>query len=133
MTMSPQYANRIETSALFLSGLCVVHCIGLPLLFLVVPVFANVFAFPDAFHAYALLLAVPLSLTSLIYGASQHRSFTPLAIGTFGLLLMAVALSEKYHHAEVILTLLGASSVALAHLSNWRRRTRCAVAPGGRN
>ncbi len=131
--MPPHYANRIETSALFLSGLCVVHCIGLPILFVVVPVLADIMALPDAFHAYALVMALPLSLASLIYGARQHRSFAPLAIGTIGLLLMAIALTDKYHQAEVILTMLGATGVILAHISNWKRRTRSAVASGSRN
>jgi MerC mercury resistance protein len=125
MTMSPQYANRIETSALFLSGLCVVHCLGLPLLFLALPILANAFALPEAFHFYLILLALPLSLTSLIYGARQHKSFMPLAIGALGLLVMAAALTEKYYNEEVLLTVFGATGLALAHIFNWRRRSQC--------
>tara|TARA_R110002033_G_scaffold54019_4_gene102388 strand:+ start:4122 stop:4517 length:396 start_codon:yes stop_codon:yes gene_type:complete len=128
--MSPQYANRIETSALFLSGLCVVHCLGLPLLFLAMPLLANIFALPEAFHFYLILLALPLSLTSLIYGVRQHRSFMPLAIGTLGLCLMAAALTEKYYNEEVVLTVFGATSLALAHIYNWKRRSRCASNKG---
>lgn len=126
----PQYTNRLETSALFLSGLCVVHCLGLPLLLVAIPALANVLALPEVLHFYIVLLALPLSLSVLAYGACQHKSFIPLAVGAGGLLSMAVALTAKYHSDEVILSSIGAIVVAFAHISNWQRRSRCIADSG---
>ncbi|OAN98754.1 hypothetical protein A8B75_19635 [Sphingomonadales bacterium EhC05] len=125
--MPPQYTNRFETSALLLSGLCIVHCIGLPLLLVAIPALANVLALPETVHFYIVLLALPLSLSVLAYGTCQHRSFIPLAVGAAGLLSMTVALTATYHSDEIILSSIGAIVVAFAHINNWKRRSRCAV------
>lgn len=126
----PQYANRFETSALLLSGLCVVHCLGLPLLLAAIPVLANVLALPEAVHFYIVLLALPLSLSVLAYGTCQHKSFIPLAAGAAGLLSMTIALTAIHHSDEIILSSVGAIVVAFAHINNWKRRSRCAADAG---
>ncbi len=128
--MTPQHTNRLETSAVLLSGLCVVHCLGLPLLLAAIPALANVLALPEAVHLYIVLLALPLSLSVLAYGTCQHKSVIPLAVGAAGLLSMTVALTAKYHNDEIILSSIGAIIVAFAHINNWKRRARC-VADGG--
>ncbi|MEP3782576.1 MerC domain-containing protein [Parasphingorhabdus sp.] len=128
--MLPQYTNRFETSALLLSGLCVIHCLGIPLLLAAIPALANVLALPEAVHFYIVLLALPLSLSVLAYGACQHRSVIPLAVGAAGLLSMTVALTAKHHSDEIILSSIGAMIVAFAHINNWKRRSRCAADSG---
>lgn len=125
--MLSHYTNRFEASALLLSGLCIVHCLVLPLLLVALPAFATVLILPEEFHLYIILLAVPLSLAVLIYGTCQHGSFLPLAFGAAGLLSMTVALTVKYHSGEVILTSIGAIVLACAHINNWLRRSRCAA------
>ncbi|MEP2990338.1 MAG: MerC domain-containing protein [Parasphingorhabdus sp.] len=125
--MSPQYANRLESSALFLSGLCILHCLGLPLLFAALPALSTVLELPEVFHFNLVVTALPLSLTVLAFGMHQHRSLTPLVIGAMGLLSMMAALTEQFHSNEVILTVVGATGLALAHIANWRRRSLCAA------
>ncbi len=126
----PQYANRLETSALLLSGLCLMHCLGLPLLLAALPALATVLAVPEAVHFYLVITALPLSLTVLAYGSRQHKSFMPLAVGILGLLFMTAALTEKFHSDEIILTVVGAAGLALAHIKNWKRRSRCLANSG---
>ena len=128
--MPPRYTNRLEASALLLSSLCLLHCLGLPLLLVAIPAFANVFALPEAFHFYAILFALPLSLTVLAYGTCQHKSFMPLAVGAAGLLSMIFALTVKYHSDEIMLSSIGTIALAFAHINNWKRRSRCAADSG---
>ncbi|MEP0643767.1 MerC domain-containing protein [Parasphingorhabdus sp.] len=115
---------------MFLSGLCLLHCLGLPLLLILLPALASFIALPEEFHLFAVLLALPVSLLALAIGARQHKSIVPLAVGIFGLLFLAVALTEKFHSDEIILTVIGASGLLFAHINNWRRRSRC-LASGG--
>jgi len=123
--MPPRYSNRFESSALFLSGLCVAHCLVLPLLVVAIPALAVVFELPDSIHVYIVALALPLSLSVLVFGAHQHKSLIPLVAGSLGLLSMTVALAAKHESAEVTLSVIGAVILAVAHISNWRRRSRC--------
>lgn len=113
-----------------MSGLCLVHCIGLPLVLTAIPALSHVLALPEDVHFYVVLLALPLSLSVLIYGSCQHRSFIPLAAGAAGLSSMTVALTVIDHSDEIILSSVGAVIVAIAHINNWKRRSRCAADPG---
>lgn len=128
--MSPQYTNRLESSALLLSALCLLHCLALPLALAALPALSAVFRLPEALHLYVLLLALPLSLTALSFGMHSHRSPFPLVVGVFGLMLMGIALDAKNDVDEIILSSMGATILALAHISNWRRRSRCSARDG---
>ncbi|QTD56887.1 MerC domain-containing protein [Parasphingorhabdus cellanae] len=128
--MSPQYANRLESLALLLSGLCLFHCLGLPLLLIAIPALAAVLTVPESVHFYLVITALPLSVIVLVLGRRQHKSFIPLAMGIIGLLFMTAALTEQYRSDEITLTVIGATILALAHIINWKRRSRCAVGSG---
>lgn len=128
--MLRRYTNHFETSALLLSGLCVVHCIGFPLLLTAIPALANILELPEVLHFYIVLLTLPISLFVLIYGTSQHKSFIPLAVGVAGLLSMTAALTVENRSDEIILTSIGVIVLAFAHINNWKRRSRCAVSGG---
>lgn len=123
--MPPQLTNRLDGSALFLSAICLLHCLALPLVLAALPALSSVFRFPEALHLYAILLALPLSLTALSFGMHRHRSPLPLVAGVLGLMLMGIALDSRNNVDEMILSSIGATILALAHISNWRCRSRC--------
>lgn len=120
--------NRIDISAMVLSGLCLVHCLALPLLVVLIPVGALYGLEDEHFHWVMLLLALPLSLASLSHGFLRHqRRFVPV-IGGVGLALMAWDLLptvEAHSHGHG-LTIPGVFLVAVAHGLNIRALRRVA-------
>ncbi|HSG91440.1 MAG TPA: MerC domain-containing protein [Pseudomonadales bacterium] len=112
--------NRIDIGAMVLSGLCVAHCLALPLLVAMLPLGAY-FGFEDRhFHWVMLVFALPLSIAGLTQGFLRHqRRFIP-AIGAVGLLLMAWDLMPDLAPHDHGLTVPGVLLVATAHAFNIR-------------
>lgn len=112
-----------ERAAIGASMLCLIHCIGLPLLLAALPALSTLIALPESFHIWALGLALPTSGAALLLGHRGHRARLPLAIGGVGLALLAVgALLLLDGPAEVPATIAGSMCLVFAHLSNWRLR-----------
>lgn len=105
------------------SALCLVHCLGLPLLIAALPAIANRVNPGEGFHLAVLLFAVPTSAFALIEGWRRHRGVTPLFVGGAGLALMAAGLAfENWVAVETGVTVAGSLLLAGAHVVNWRRR-----------
>ncbi|WP_341896773.1 MerC domain-containing protein [Sphingobium sp. YR657] len=108
--------------ALCASSLCTLHCLGLPLLFALLPAFASRIDPGESFHLVMLALAVPTSLFALVQGRRRHGGWAPLLIGIAGLTLMSVgALIAEDALAETLWTVAGSLMLAGAHILNWRR------------
>jgi hypothetical protein len=108
------------------SALCLLHCLGLPLIALALPSLAAALGAGEGVHAALLALAAPLALAALWAGWRAHGAVAPAALGGAGLGLMALALAA--HELEQPLTVAGVSVLAVAHLLNWRMR-RSSPAP----
>lgn len=107
------------------SALCLVHCLGLPLLIAVLPAIANRIDPGEGFHLIVLLFAIPTSAFALIEGWRRHRGVAPLFVGGTGLALMAMGLAfENWVAVETGVTVAGSLLLAGAHVANWRRRGR---------
>lgn len=120
MTVSNQKLDRI---AIFLSGLCLVHCLALPVALLVGTVFGEwLLATETQMHWLLLGLAAPVSLWALGHNA-RYGAYSNLLIGCLGLALMLVGVShvagELY---EALITTLGVVLVLIAHVRNFRTR-----------
>lgn len=112
--------NRIDIGAMVLSGLCLVHCLALPLLVALIPVGALYGLEDEHFHWLMLTLALPLSVASLSHGFLRHqRRFVPV-IGGVGLALMAWDLLPQIAAHGHGLTVVGVMLVAIAHGLNIR-------------
>lgn len=119
---TPQAARWLDGFALGASSLCTLHCLGLPLLFALLPAFANRIDPGESFHLVMLLLAIPTSLFALAQGWRHHRAVSPLLLGGIGLGLMAVgALLAHGGIAETLWTVAGSALLAAGHILNWRR------------
>lgn len=112
--------NRLDRAAIFLSGLCLVHCLAVPVTLLLGSVFGDwLEATESNVHWILLGLAAPVSLWALGRGYGDHRSLTTLISGTSGLLLMLLGVSHIFGDEwEIMLTVVGVSAVLLAHIRN---------------
>jgi hypothetical protein len=108
---------------MFLSGICLVHCLALPMVLAIAPWIVPGLLRGESFHLWAVGLALPVSAAGIGWGLRRHGSRYVLVPATAGLLSMAAgALLAPAERSEVLLTVAGASSLALAHLWNWRLR-----------
>jgi len=113
----------LDGFALCASSLCTLHCLGLPLLFALLPALAGRVDPGESFHLIMLALAVPTSLFALMQGWRRHGANGLLCMGVAGLTFMAAgALATDSRLAETALTVMGSLMLAGAHILNWRRR-----------
>lgn len=129
MVMKPSSSFRnqrtdwIERTALTASFACLAHCIGLPILFAVLPVLSSALPIPPAFHLWMIALAVPMSSIALLTGRARHHATMPLSVGFFGLALLAMgAILFGETRLETPMTVAGSLTLAWTHIANWRLR-----------
>ncbi|MGI4875890.1 MAG: MerC domain-containing protein [Janthinobacterium lividum] len=107
----------LDWMAIGASGLCLVHCLALPLIVAFLPALG--LAGGDRTHWLLLAFAVPTSLWAL--GRGRNRATAPLLIASGGLLLMTVAVVRfEGQAADRWLTVAGVLLVAAAHILRWR-------------
>jgi len=112
--------SRLDRTAMWLSGLCLVHCLALPLAVLMAPTFsAWLEATETTTHWLLFGFALPISAIALARGYQRLHSALTLALGGAGLVLMLLAVSHIFgSEMEVLLTVIGVSAVMYAHLRN---------------
>lgn len=114
--------HMLDAFALCASSLCTVHCLGLPLLFALLPAVATRIDPGESFHVLMLALAVPTSLFALIQGWRLHGRHASLALGISGLAMMGMgAFLAQDWVWEAGWTIGGSGLLAIAHIINWRR------------
>ena len=112
--------KQLDRVAIFLSGLCLVHCLALPIALLLGSVF-GVWLEATETHTHWILfgLAAPVSIWALSRGDREQRSLLTLSLGLGGLVLMLVGVSHLFGHEwEIALTVIGVSGVLVAHIRN---------------
>ncbi|WP_428632603.1 MerC domain-containing protein [Sphingopyxis sp.] len=108
--------------AMGLSGLCLVHCLATTIFFASIASVGGVFLESHLFHEIGLIVAIGFALITLISGVLSHGYMMPFAVGSFGLGMMAGALSRPHDGTEVLATMIGVAVVALGHDLNHRAR-----------
>ena len=117
--MKPAPSSLSDASAVGLSGLCLAHCLALPLVAASSPLVAT-WAEAEWVHAVVIALAAPISILSLW---RKGRGATVIALSATGLaFLTAGALHWPTAALETQITVAGSLILAAAHLINWRRR-----------
>lgn len=113
----------VDGVAMSLSGLCLVHCLALPVLAVSLP-FLGVLAEAEWVHWLFVALAVPVSALAL-FAAPGRRAPALLAGAVAGLALLAAgAAGWPAHQYETLLTVTGGLMLATVHALNWRRARR---------
>jgi hypothetical protein len=115
-------SSLLDASAISLSGLCLAHCLALPLVAAFSPVVAT-WAEAEWVHALAIGLAAPMSALALW---RRGQALGVILMSLAGLSLMALGVAHwPSHEAETPITVAGSLLLAGAHLLNWRRRHAC--------
>ncbi|TDP27849.1 MerC mercury resistance protein [Idiomarina aquatica] len=127
MTLSKQ--KRLDRAGMWITTLCAIHCLLLPLILPLLALAGLAFIGEDLLENSILGLSVAVGLWSLIGGARKHgewRLLVPLLAG-------ALIYSQRDilgHLGEPFIILLGASLIIYAHWSNLRRSRKVnAVVP----
>ena len=121
--MKTASSSLLDASAVSLSGLCLAHCLALPLVAASSPLLAT-WAEAEWVHALAIGLAAPMSALAL-WRKGQSAAVVLLSLA--GLSLMALGVAHwPSHEAETPITVAGSLLLAGAHIANWRRRHSCA-------
>lgn len=106
--------------AMSLSGLCLVHCLALPVLALSLPII-GVLSDAEWVHWMFVALAVPASMLAFLTG-SGRRSWSLIGLAAIGLgLLVGGAAGWPDHAGETAVTVAGGLVLASVHWVNWRR------------
>src|SRR3546814_5551864 len=79
-----------------LSGLCLVHCLATTIFFASIASVGGVFLDNHLFHEIGLIIAIGFALITLVSGVLSHGYMMPFAVGSFGLGMMAGALSRPH-------------------------------------
>jgi len=112
----------LDRAAIALSGLCVVHCIASAVLLAMLSAAGGLLLNP-LFHEIGLSIAILLGAVALGRGVMEHGYIMPAAMGSFGLGIMAGAMSlphEGGHGAETLWTVIGVGLLAFGHDLNRR-------------
>jgi hypothetical protein len=120
--MVAAYASRqgsVDRIAIWLSGLCVVHCLASAVVVALLASAGGVLL-DHSVHAVGLVVAIALGLLSLGRGIAQHGYMMPAAIGGLGLGVMAGALTLPHDSGEILYTIIGVAILALGHDLNRR-------------
>lgn len=118
--MGTAKVNRVDLGAIMVSGVCVVHCVSMPMLLTLAPMAGAQWLSEHLVHWVLLILALPLSMVGLWHGFRRHASWLVPLIGLFGLALMAYDLLPDHDDHAHGLTLIGVLLVAGAHMLNIR-------------
>ncbi|MCZ6640498.1 MAG: MerC domain-containing protein [Gammaproteobacteria bacterium] len=115
--------RRLDRAAIWLSGICLVHCLAIPFAVLALPVIGDHLLDSETMVHWLLLApAVPVSIVSLWSGYRRHDYPIGLLIGACGLSLMFIGVSHLIDRSyEIPLTIAGATLVTIAHGLNMRR------------
>lgn len=124
--MLSNYINSgvADKAAISLSGLCLVHCLALPMLVAFYPVAFVLALSEEFFHWVMVMLAIPISTTSLFIGCQKHEKRQVLLLGGVGLVLLLAPFAVPHEvineQMEVVVTVLGSLLLATAHIMNFR-------------
>ncbi|MCK7460173.1 MerC domain-containing protein [Idiomarina aminovorans] len=118
-----------DKTAIGLSGLCLVHCLLLPILLIVLPPITGLLTLNDeTFHQWMLFAVIPISFMALLMGHRHHRNRFTLLIGATGLAILVFTAFIDHDtfgpYADVIFTVIGSSIITYAHIRNYQLRNR---------
>lgn len=116
---APRARPSLDHAAIGLSGLCLAHCVLTAVFVGTATGLGTLLVAPEV-HRYGLLAAALLAVVSLGAGVWRTGWGRPAIFGIAGIAAMALALVGPHGWVETLLTVVGVSLVAYAHLLNRR-------------
>ncbi len=127
LAASPGLADRI---GLIVSGACVVHCLVLPALVAMLPLWPTAGAWHGWLHPVFALILVPTTIGAAAAGYRKHGRRRIVVLLAGGLVVVLAAGGLGFAHpgavAETALTLAGSGLLIAGHWRNWRADRCCA-------
>jgi hypothetical protein len=116
---APAPVSRLDRLGFALSGLCLIHCLLLPIIIAILPVMSSIIPEHEVVHFVMIAMAIPISGTAIFKGYLHHRVAAIPLIGAAGLLFLLIGalLGGAF---DVPVTVTGSLLLATAHLRNWR-------------
>lgn len=120
-THSHAHGLGLDRFAIGLSGLCVVHCLATSVLVALMSTAGGLLLNP-IFHEVGLTIAILLGAVALGRGYMSHGYAMPVAMGSFGLGVMAGAMTLPHDSSgmESLYTIMGVGLLAFGHDLNRR-------------
>ncbi|HIE85311.1 MAG TPA: MerC domain-containing protein [Gammaproteobacteria bacterium] len=125
--MDSQPNNRgrkyMDTAAVVLSGVCMLHCLALPIALTILPIVNVTLLDESTFHLIMMAVILPISIIALTIGCRQHKDKLTLVLGTVGLGILTI--TAIFGHdllgltGERIVTSIGGLILAAAHIQNY--------------
>lgn len=116
--------GKLDKTAVMLSGLCLVHCLLLPLVIAVFPVLGLSFVSHETFHQLILIVVIPTTLIALGVGVARHRSRAVALLGLTGIVALIAAAFVVHDMGSAALerwaTVAGGVILAAAHIRNFQ-------------
>ena len=114
----------IDNLGITISSVCAIHCLLLPVIFLIAPYsFLASHEFQEALIYYIL----PRALVAFVLGCRKHKDIRVAIMGTLGIILLGSALLlHDVHHSDqhneelttVLITICGSVLLVVSHLRN---------------
>ncbi|RLA26337.1 MAG: MerC domain-containing protein [Gammaproteobacteria bacterium] len=127
---SASQSDMLDKVAVALSGLCLLHCLLMPVIITALPFFGQFSA--RHLHAEILTIVLPISLIALSIGFRRHADKRVVGWGIAGLLLLIVGATLAHNMygvvADRMLAITGSVILAAAHYRNSRLSRSCRVA-----
>jgi hypothetical protein len=116
--VKPAPSSLLDASAVGLSGLCLAHCLALPLVAAFSPLLAT-WAEAEWVHAVVIGMAAPISIFALW---RRGKGAAIIGLSAFGLFMLTLgAFHWPSADLETPITVAGSLVLATAHTLNWRR------------
>ncbi|MGV0035957.1 MAG: MerC domain-containing protein [Candidatus Azotimanducaceae bacterium WSBS_2022_MAG_OTU7] len=114
----------MDTAAIVLSGVCLLHCLVLPIALTILPIVNVTLLDESTFHLIMMTMILPISVIALSIGCRQHKDPLTLILGSLGLVTLTV--TAIFGHdlfgltGERAVTSIGGLILAAAHIQNYR-------------
>ncbi len=119
---SSEKGGILDHAAIALSGLCLVHCLLLPVVIVALPLLGQLNA--THFHAQLLIVVIPVSLFAFTLGFRRHANQAIIAGGIAGISLLFIGGTVAHANfgllADSLLTMAGSIVLATSHYYNNR-------------
>jgi hypothetical protein len=123
------FAVSLDKIGILASGLCVVHCLALPLVLSVISVSSLDALGDERFHAVLSVFATLIATMALWQGYRRHLKWDAFLVALPGLGMLLLAAFNPHHlieeNSERWLTVAGAVLISAAHILNRHRLKMC--------
>ena len=114
----------IDNLGITISSVCAIHCVLLPMIFLIAP---YSFLASHEFHETLIYFILPCAFVAFVLGCRRHKDLKVALMGTSGIVLLGSALLmhdilHSNQHSEefttVLITVCGSILLVISHLRN---------------